>query len=147
MENEKTLEELKQQTMQQYGLTEEQLDNLRAACSKLWEVVKEFLNRAASAFQELAEAISAAAQRIEREHVQEHVESSCGDTCADALAAALEQLRRIQDEIASLYISTPPTYDRTDTRNGYYSAKLKSYKNRICSAAIRKPRGVARSCC
>lgn len=143
MENEKTLEELKQQYTQQLGCTEEQLDKLLAACSKLWAAVREFLNRAA-AFQELAEAIAAAAQRSERELVQEYVGSPDLAAVADDFAQAF---KRLQEEIAGIYISTPPTYDRTDTRNAQYNAKLKSYKNKICSAAIRKPRGVARSCC
>lgn len=144
MENEKTLEELKQQCMQQYDLTEEQLDNALAALNKVWEVVKEFLDRALSAFQELAEAIAAAAQRSERELVQEYVGSPDLAAVADDFAQAF---KRLQESIAGIYISLPPTYDRTDTRNAQYNAKLKSYKNKICSAAIRKPRGVARSCC
>lgn len=148
MENEKTLEELKQQCMQQYDLTEEQLDNALAALNKVWEVVKEFLDRALSAFQELAEAIKAAAQSIEREQAQkfaqEYAESP--DTAAD-LAAALERLQNLMAAAGAYIYDSSPPYDRADTRNAQYNAKLKSYKNKICSAAIRKPRGVARSCC
>ena len=141
MENKKTLEELKQQCMQQYGLTEEQLDNLLAAISRVWEVVKEIIDRA---FRELAETIKAAAQRIEQEKALEYTEST--DAAFDLAAA----IKRLQDEIADLYIyiSSPPTYDRTDTRNSYYSAKLKGYKSKYMrSAAIRAPRRTARSCC
>ena len=151
MENEKTLEELKQQCMQQYELTEEQLDNALAAMNALWEIVKEFLDIALSAMQTLAEAIKAAAQLLDREPAQERAqeysqpyEYLISPEAVDDFAAVFE---RIQGAIASIYISSPPPYDRTDTRNGYYSAKLKSYKNRIGSAAIRKPRGVARSRC
>lgn len=46
MEEKKTIEELKQQYMQQYGLTEEQLDNLLAAISRVWGGVKEIIDRA-----------------------------------------------------------------------------------------------------
>lgn len=137
MENEKTLEELKAQVMQQHGITEEQLDNFCAALSRLWEAVKECMDVIAAYVQGLAEAIP--------QPVQEHVAPATPD--ADTFAALAACMERLQDIIAGAYISSPPTYDRTDTRNGYYSAKLKSYKNRISSAAIRKPRGVARSCC
>lgn len=145
MEEQKTREELKQQVMQQYGLTEEQLDNLLAAFSRLWESVKEFLNRSLPAFQELAEAIKAAAQRIEQEQALEYAERP--DTAA-ALAVAVE---RLQDAIAAvvyLYDISLPPYDRTDTRNAQYNARLKGYKNKyLRSAAIRAPRRSARSCC
>ena len=145
MENEKTLEELKQQYTQQLGCTEEQLDRLLAAISKLWEAVREFLNRAAPAFQEFAEAIAAAAQRSERELVQEYVGSPDLAAVADDFAQAF---KRLQEEIAGIYISTPPTYDRTDTRNAQYNARLKGYKSKYMrSAAIRAPRRIARSCC
>lgn len=149
MENEKTLEELKRQCMQQYNLTEEQLDNALAAMNKVWEVVKEFLDRAMSAFRELAEAIKAAAQSIEREQAQKYAQeyAESPDTAVD-LAAVLERLQNLMAAGGAYnYDSSPPPYDRTDTRNAQYNARLKSYKNKICSAAIRKPRGVARSCC
>ena len=118
MENEKTLEELKQQCMQQYGLTEEQLDNILAAISKLWEYVKE-----------IAETMAAALSKFVAEN------------------PAIDWQELIEQIRGEIKAQEPPTYNRTDTRNGYYSAKLKNYKNKIGSAAIRKPRGVARSCC
>lgn len=122
MEEQKTLEELKLQLMQQYGVTEEQLDNILAAISKLWELVKDTLEKVAAAFHEIAEQID-----------------------AGALAEAIE---RLQGVVASIYNSSPPTYDRTDTRNAQYNARLKGYKNKyIRSAAIRAPKRSARSCC
>ena len=117
MENDKTLEELKQQLVQQYGITQEQIEALVAAFNKLWAAVKEVVEKVAALYRLIAE------------------QGNSGE-----LAEAIEAIREAIK-------ATPPTYDRTDTRNGYYNAKLKSYKNRICSAAIRKPRQIARSCC
>lgn len=118
MENEKILEELKQQTMQQYGITQEQIEAFVAAFDMLYAAAKEVVEKFAALYWRLAELIDAGALEEAIEAVQE------------AIKAKL-----------------PPPYDRADTRNAQYNAKLKSYKNKICSAAIRKPRGVARSCC
>ncbi len=119
MENEKTLEELKQQFIQQYGLTEEQLDNILAAIGKLWEYVKEFVDNMLAAFSEFfAENPSIDWQEV------------------------IEQIRGAIEE------KQPPTYNRADTRNAQYNARLKGYKNKYTrSAAIRVPRRTARSCC
>ena len=122
MEEQKTLEELKAEAMLRYGITQEQVDNLCAAYCKLWEAVRETIEKVAAAFYEIAEQID-----------------------AGALAEAIE---RLQGVVASIYISSPPTYNRADTRNAQYNARLKGYKNKyIRSAAIRAPKRSARSCC
>ena len=115
------IREQKLQICQQYGITQEQIDAFVAAFCKLWEAVKETLEKAAAAFHEIAEQID-----------------------AGELAEAIEAIQ------AAVYKEArPPSYSLANTRqyNARQRQKLKSYKNRIGSAAIRRPKRIARSCC
>lgn len=125
------LKEAKLQIYQQYGITEEQLDAFVAAFCKLWEVVKEIADNIMAYFHEFAEANAAAF----REAMQQ----------AD-LSALSEALEAIQGAAAT---PSPPSYSLATTMqyNAMQRQKLKSYKNRIGSAAIRRPKRIARSCC
>lgn len=127
--DEEKIKEQRLQIMQQYGVTEEQLDCFFNALQKVVEVVAKIVNAAWEVIKENYEALAAA--------LREHGQSIDADTFA-------EMVEKLQGAI--VYESSPPPYDRADTRNGYYSAKLASYK-RNSSAAIRRPRRTARSCC
>ena len=130
MEEQKTLEELKRQFIQQYGLTEEQLDNILATINMLWEVVTVLVEKIAAVFQECAERYASGFKEAMKEFDP---------------SVFVELIEQIQEEIEE---QQPPPYDRTDTRNAQYNARLKGYKNKYMrSAAIRAPKRTARSCC
>ena len=126
---EEELKEQKQQICQQYGITEEQLDAFAAAFNKLWENLKEIVNGIMAGLQGLAAAYHELFEQIDK----------------GALAEAIEAIQ------AAIWKSTacPPSYSLENTRryNAMQKQKLKSYKNRIGSAAIRRPKRIARSCC
>lgn len=123
------MRELKQQFMQQYGVTEEQLDHMLNAAYKVAEAVVKIASAVWEVIKEHAEALAAALREFEQ-----IVDSG-------TFAETIEKLQG-----AIVYESSPPPYDRADTRNGYHMARLKSYK-KSSSAAIRRPRRTARSCC
>ena len=125
---EEELKEQKLQICQQYGITEEQLDAAAAAISKLWEAVKEIVNGIMEGLQGLAAAYHELFELIDK----------------GALAEAIEAIRE-----AVYKQARPPSYSLENTRryNAMQKQKLKSYKNRIGSAAIRRPKRIARSCC
>lgn len=128
---EEELREQKLQIYQQYGITEEQIDAAVAAFCKLWEVVKEIADNIIAFFREFAEANAAAF----REAMQQ----------AD-LSALSEEIEAIRGAAAT---PSPPPYSLASVKqyNARQRQKLKSYKNRIGSAAIRRPKRIARSCC
>lgn len=133
MENEKTLEELKAEAMLRYGLTEEQVDNLVAAICRLYDTVKELVEKIAAAALECLQKYAA--------DFQEAMKQFDAETFA-------ELIERLRDATAYAYINSLPTYNRADTRNAQYNARLKGYKSKyLRSAAIRAPKRSARSCC
>ena len=127
-----TQEEFKEalQIYQQYGITEEQLDAFAAAFNKLWEAAKELVDNIMAGLQELAEGFRKTLQQCDLSSVYELVE--------EIRAAYKREAQRL-----------PPSYylENTKQYNAMQRQKLKSYKNRIGSAAIRRPKRIARSCC
>jgi hypothetical protein len=121
------IREQKLQVCQQYGITEKQLDDFAAVFNKLWEDLKEIVNGIMAGLQELAAGFREALQQTDLSGVYEAIE---------AIRAAYKPAR-------------PPSYSLANTRhyNAMQRQKLKSYKNRIGSAAIRRPKRIARSCC
>ena len=117
---EEELKEQKLQICQQYGITQEQIEAFADAFYKLWTAVKEFVEKIAAAYKAIAELID-----------------------VGALAEAIEAIR------GAATTPSPPSYSLANTRryNAMQKQKLKSYKNRIGSAAIRRPKRIARSCC
>lgn len=125
---EEELREQKLQICQQYGITEEQLEAFADAFCKLWENLKEIVNGIMAGLHELAETFRKTLQQTDLSGIYETIE--------EIKAAIYKQAR-------------PPSYCLADTRqyNAMQRQKLKSYKNRIGSAAIRRPKRIARSCC
>ena len=109
------------QIRQQYGITQEQIEAFADAFYKLWQAVKELVEKVAAAYKTIAELIDVG-------ELEEAIEA--------IKAAAYKEAR-------------PPSYSLANTRqyNAMQRQKLKSYKNRIGSAAIRRPKRIARSCC
>lgn len=124
---EEELREQKLQIYQQYGITEEQLDAFAAAFNKLWENMKELVDAIMAGLQELAETFRKTLQECDNL-------SALGETIEAIRAAMYKQAR-------------PPSYSLANTMQYNAMQKLKSYKNRIGSAAIRRPKRIARSCC
>lgn len=127
---EEELREQKLQLYQQYGITEEQLDAFAAAFNKLWEAAKELADNIMAGLQELSEGFRKALQQTDLSSVYEAVE---------AIRAAYK--REAQRLPQSYYLEITKQY------NAMQRQRLKSYKNRIGSAAIRRPKRIARSCC
>lgn len=125
---EEELREQKLQICQQYGITEEQLEAFVAAFCKLWENLKEIVNGIMAGLQELAESFRKTLQQTDLSELVETIE---------AIRAAIYKEAR------------PPSYSLASVKqyNAMQRQKLKSYKNRIGSAAIRRPKRIARSCC
>lgn len=125
---EEELKEQKLQICQQYGITEAQLEAAAEAIGKLWAVVKEFVCGIMAALQEFAAGFKKAFQQFDGSELVEALE---------AIQAAVYKESR------------PPSYSLASTRqyNAMQRQRLKSYKNRIGSAAIRRPKRIARSCC
>lgn len=126
---EEELRDAKLQIYQQYGITEEQLDAFAAAFNKLWEAAKEIVDGIMAGLQELAESFRKTLQQCDSM-------SELAETIEAIRAAMYKQAR-------------PPSYSLANTMqyNAIQKQKLKSYKNRIGSAAIRRPKRIARSCC
>lgn len=124
---EEELREQKLQICQQYGITEEQLEAFAAAFCKLWENLKEIANGIMAGLQELAAGFREALQQTDLSGVYEAIEAIRGAAAAPS----------------------PPSYSLASVKqyNARQRQKLKSYKNRIGSAAIRRPKRIARSCC
>ena len=124
---EEELKEQKLQIYQQYRITEEQLDAAVAALCKLWEAVKELANGIMAGLQEFAAGFREAMQQAD----------------LSALSEAFEAIR------GATATPSPPPYSLASVKqyNARQRQKLKSYKNRIGSAAIRRPKRIARSCC
>ena len=120
--------EAQRQIYEQYGITEEQLDAAAAALCKLFEAVKEVVDGIAAGMHELAECFRKTLQQTDLSAIYETIE--------EIKAAIYKQAR-------------PPSYSLATTTqyNAMQKQKLKSYKNRIGSAAIRRPKRIARSCC
>ena len=120
--------EAQRQIYEQYGITEEQLDAAAAALCKLFEAVKEVVDGIAAGMHELAECFRKTLQQTDLSAIYETIE--------EIKAAIYKQAR-------------PPSYSLATTKqyNAMQKQKLKSYKNRIGSAAIRRPKRIARSCC
>lgn len=95
--DEERVRELKQQYMQLYGVTEEQLDCLLAAVQKVVETVIKITAAAWQVIKENYEALAAA--------LREFVQSIDADTFA-------EISEKLQGAI--VYESSPPPYDRAD---------------------------------
>ena len=126
---EEGLREQKLQIYQQYGITEEQIDAFVAAFNKLWEAVKEIVDGIMAGLQELAAGFREALQQ------------------SDSMAQLAETIEAIR---AAIYKEARlPSYSLASVKqyNARQRQKLKSYKNRIGSAAIRRPKRIARSCC
>lgn len=123
--------EAKLQIYQQYGITEEQLDAAAAALYKLFENLKELVDAIMAGLQELAETFRKTLQQC------------------DHLSALGETIEAIQEAVYKAALHSPPSYSLANTMqyNAMQKQKLKSYKNRIGSAAIRRPKRIARSCC
>lgn len=135
------LEKLKQQ----YEITDEQLDNMLAAVKKVAEWALVIAAGVLKAFAELA----AACAEVIEERAAEYREEIAGSI---DLSACVEALQKLVEPMADALLlqeqrESSRCYDRTETRNGYYNAKLKSYRNKINRAAISRPRRIARSCC
>ena len=126
---EEGLREQKLQIYQQYGITEEQIDAFVAAFNKLWEAVKEIVDGIMAGLQELAAGFREALQQ------------------SDSMAQLAETIEAIR---AAIYKEARlPSYSLASVKqyNARQRQKIKSYKNRIGSAAIRRPKRIARSCC
>lgn len=153
--DEERVKELKQQCMQLYDVTEEQVDCLIAAVQKVAKIAVKMVEAARELFREMSESLADSAAK-QREELDEELLESVREG-ATALSQSYRELARscISGEFAELvealqglivYENSPPPYDRADTKNGYHMARLKSYK-RNSSTAIRRPRRTARSCC
>ena len=125
---EEEIREQKLQLCQQYGITEAQLEAAAEAIGKLWEAVKELVNGIMAGLQAFAEGFKKDMQHFDGSELVEALE---------AIQAAVYKEAR------------PPSYSLASTRqyNAMQRQRLKSYKNRIGSAAIRRPKRIARSCC
>ena len=146
MENERNeaqlaLEELKKQ----YGLTDAQLDNAVAAIKKVAVVALEIAAQVARAFANLSAACAEVIEAQAAEYREEIAQSIDFSACVEALQKLVEPMA--DELLLQEQRERSRCYDRTETRNGYYNAKLKNYRDKISRAAIGRPRRIARSCC
>lgn len=135
---EEEIREQKQQLCQQYGITEKQIDAFAAACNKLWEAVKEIADNILAFFREHAENL--------RELMEANAAAFREAMQQADLSTLSEAIETIQGAITT---PSPPSYSLASVKqyNAMQRQRLKSYKNRIGSAAIRRPKRIARSCC
>lgn len=135
---EEELREQKLQIYQQYGITEEQLDAFVAALHKVWEALKNALEIAAAYLSECFHEYAEKNAEAFREAMQQADLSALAE-----LAETIESIRGAEPS------QSLPSYSLANTKqyNAMQRQKLKSYKNRIGSAAIRRPKRIARSCC
>ena len=146
METERNEAQLvREKLLQQYGITDEQLDNVLAAVEKVVKVALEIAAKVARAYAQLAAACAEVIEAQAAEYREEIAQSIDFSACVEALQKLVEPIA--DDLLLQEQRERSRCYDRTETRNGYYNAKLKSYRDKINRAAIGRPRRIARSCC